>query len=108
MEEEFFNSILKEKDEYIAFQRFHYERLKEKNKANEEKVINQRNEIKELNKKIEELKIQMDERMALEMEKDDFILERESRLTKITRLYSESLRYIQLLENQFRTKVINK
>ncbi len=89
---------LKEKDKYIAFQACIINKLKEKDKNNERKIENQRKEIKELNKKIEALKVKMDEDYAQNLEKDEFILQREDRLTKITRMLSESMHYIKTLE----------
>jgi len=98
--EQYYIDIIKEKEQETQVLRWKYERLKEKEKQNEKKIQNQKNEIKELEKKVKDLNLKLDERYALDLEKDQFILEREERLTRITKMLAESLNYIKVLEKK--------
>ncbi len=102
--EQYYIDIIKEKEEEVQVLKWKYERLKEKEKQNEKKIQNQKNEIKELEKawekKVKDLNLKLDERYALDLEKDQFILEREERLTRITKMLAESLNYIKILEKK--------
>lgn len=102
--EQYYIDIIKEKEQETQVLRWKYERLKEKEKQNEKKIQNQKTELKELEKswekKVKDLNLKLDERYALDLEKDQFILEREERLTRITKMLAESLNYIKVLEKK--------
>ncbi len=98
--EQYYVEIIKEKEQETQVLRWKYERLKEKEKQNEKKIQNQKTELKELEKKLKDLNLKLDERYALDLEKDQFILEREERLTRITKMLAESLNYIKVLEKK--------